>query len=449
MKKIYLLINIMLLGVLSSCFLRYDEPILTETVHVDNLTAYDFNESLKKNGPLTELYLPSVGDVNVLVIPVFFDSYTIEELNNRINIIDKGFNGTIEDNGYYSVKEFYQISSFNKLNFNFDVFKQPYKPLYNSSYYERHSTDGSNLILKETLINLDDKIDYSKYDNDKDGYIDGIWLIYDHKVSYSSGNDLWWAYVTGEEMRTNDNVSSCYYGFAGFDFFNPQFEGNSGPYPHENILIDTHTFIHETGHLLGLDDYYDYDDSRGAINGGTHGLDYMDFNYGDHGPINKLLLGWLNPIIINDECDVVIKPYATSGEVYLVTKTFKGTLYDSYYLIINYTNDLLYNTDPYFDQTGILIYEVNAEKNLDRNNEVTFNGGSYQTGFKYDNSDTSKYFLSLVTSNKVKQIGNEVLNKDVILFTKNETVKLNSQKFSVKINDIDTNNNIKVSVKNI
>ncbi|EJW92655.1 hypothetical protein EVA_19238, partial [gut metagenome] len=41
MKKIFALINILLLGVLSSCFLKYEGEPIEEKVHVDNLTEYD------------------------------------------------------------------------------------------------------------------------------------------------------------------------------------------------------------------------------------------------------------------------------------------------------------------------------------------------------------------------------------------------------------------------
>jgi len=50
--------------------------------------------------------------------------------------------------------------------------------------------------------------------------------------------------------------------------------------------------IHETGHALGLPDYYDYDDKVGP-RGGVGGLDMMDNNWGDHNPFSKWLLGWL------------------------------------------------------------------------------------------------------------------------------------------------------------
>ena len=68
-------------------------------------------------------------------------------------------------------------------------------------------------------------------------------------------------------------------------------------YDPTGIIVDAHTFIHETGHLLGLDDYYDYNDYRGA-KGGLYGADMMDNNIGDHGSVNKLLLGWIEPTVV-------------------------------------------------------------------------------------------------------------------------------------------------------
>jgi len=57
------------------------------------------------------------------------------------------------------------------------------------------------------------------------------------------------------------------------------------------------TIIHETGHALGLADYYDYDDSVGP-RGGMGGLDIMDGVWGDHNAYSKWILGWLHPEVV-------------------------------------------------------------------------------------------------------------------------------------------------------
>ncbi len=65
--------------------------------------------------------------------------------------------------------------------------------------------------------------------------------------------------------------------------------------------------IHETGHLLGLPDYYDYDASNGP-KGGVGGWDMMDSNWGDHNAFSKYLLGWIDPIVISSGTQEIILP---------------------------------------------------------------------------------------------------------------------------------------------
>ena len=44
--------------------------------------------------------------------------------------------------------------------------------------------------------------------------------------------------------------------------------------------LDTHTFVHESGHLLGLNDYYCYDTENTWDPAGV--LDMQSYNVGDH-----------------------------------------------------------------------------------------------------------------------------------------------------------------------
>lgn len=405
MKKFLFILSTLSLFLLTSCrislFFSSNEGINNkEKVEIENGSLYEFKDNLKNNGPLTTNAFPSIGSPKLLVIPISFDA--TKESSSYINDIKVAFSGTSEETGYYSVKEFYKESSYGKLNIEPVVLDEFYKPKFSKSYYEGYNTrldTGSSILLKEALSYYDEKIDYSDYDYDNDGCIDAVWLIYNCSVSFSGDNDFWWAYQTSNLTdELYDNKRAYYYAFAGIDFM---YDKKHVSYDPTNIKIDAHTYIHETGHLMGLDDYYDYDESRGLSDRGTYEADMMDSTFGDHGPISKLLLGWITPTVINADYKSSISSFAKTGEVFLITKDFYGTIYDSYYLLVLYDEYGINALDkPFakdiFGQSGILIYEINAEKNLDSKGNANYNGGSYNTGFKYDNSDTQKKFVRMI-----------------------------------------------------
>ncbi len=359
-----------------------------------------FNDSLSTNGPLTQEGLPSVGKPKVLVIPINLDSRnTATDLLVDIN---KAFNGTEEDTGWESVRSYYKESSYGNLEFDFDVINQWFTPSESAIYYDFYidtdtGNDGSALILEEAVSYYDSKIDFSQYDNDKDGIVDGIWLIYNYPVDYFSSVSIYWAFQSwylGDKKC--DNVDFYFYAFAGTDFM---YE-SSTEYPNEDISIDAHTYIHETGHMMGLDDYYDYDLSTGP-DGGFYSADMMDANIGDHSSVNKLLLGWIDPIVISGKGDIEIEldSFTTSGDAILISNHKLDSIYDEYFLIEFYTEEGLNANDKpiasqYGEVYGIRIIHVDANICYDKNGNMINNSGeSYDTGFLYDNSDTDKLFV--------------------------------------------------------
>lgn len=364
-----------------------------ETFDQENLQ----DKILKEDGAIG---LPSTGDIDVLVIPVQFVGETITQ--NQIDKLKLAFNGTSSDTGWESVKTFYQKSSYGKLNLSFD-FTDIVSLKNNASYYENYSNtrnqneSGSDVILKEALTALDSSIDFSKYDTNGDGCIDAVYIIYSAEVDYTNA-DFFWAYVTYyPNEETYDNVNPYYYMFAGFDFMDESLEATSPTDVVYPISINTMTYIHETGHLLGLDDYYDYYEELGA-NEGLGGADMMDYNIGDHGAYSKIMLGWMDATIVTSTQTVTISSLSTKGDCILVPLNFNNSYFSEYLLIDLYSATGLNELESKMDgsylydgaEYGVRIYHVSSQINKPCDED------DYYSLTNYNNSITDIALIKLV-----------------------------------------------------
>lgn len=318
---------------------------------------------------------PTVGDVNVLVIPVEFSDSTASSKGYTLDALDKAFNGTSTSNNQYpSVKEFYYQSSYGKLNLNFDILDTWFKPSQPSTYYINldKQNDGSDpvtseqYILEEALAKLDGSIDFSNYDLDNNGSIDAIVMINTLDINYDV--DLQWAfrywnlntddsgyYLEHDECFAND------YLWASYQFL---FENESG-YNSKNPN-NTYTFIHEFGHILGSDDYYDtsYTDDGTS---GLRGYDLMDSGFADHNPYTKFNYGWITSsrlITTDSSITVDLKDFSVDGDTIILANNFDPNMgvYQEYYVLMYYTNNGINSNanTGLFEEEGILMYHVNA-----------------------------------------------------------------------------------------
>lgn len=375
----------------------YDESTFDGRSIQDLLKAYEY-----------PLGLLDEGNYNVLVVPVEFKSgnkYTKSQLDK----LEKSFNGTSLDTGWQSVKTYYQISSYNKLNMTFDI-QSPVTLSNTAKYYESYSKDlywddgssstkdGSMLILEEVLKQLESELDLTKYDNDNDGVIDGVYLIYNYDIDYDSDTSFYWAYVSWYEAPedvTFDGLYPYYYLFASYYFTE---EDTENGYEYSGIIrglkINSTTYIHETGHMLSLDDYYDYYPNKGA-NEGIGGSDMMDYNIGDHGSYSKIIMGWVTPQIVTESKEITIKSFEETGDVILIPLKFNNSYMSEYLLIDLYTCTglnklhgdltLLYGTSLY----GVRIYHVSSEVD----DPYT---GDFSSFTKYNNSTTNISLIKLI-----------------------------------------------------
>lgn len=353
--------------------------------------------------------LPSVGNPKILVIPVAFTDYTAD--NNMVSTLEKAFFGTSDDTGWESLNSYYYKSSYGKLNIEGEVLPV-YQTNKSSKYYERKS-DGDYEIIQSALRYYDNVINYADFDSDNDGYIDAIYLVYTCPINYTDSDSMWWAYTYEyftDEVELYDNVEADFYLLAGYDFL---FET---PSSNKKLKLNLETFIHETGHLLGLDDYYDTDLSNGPA-GGLGGGDMMDNNVGDHNAFSKALLGWVNPLIVTNTSTITIEKFSSSGDCVIIAKNFENSLFTEFYIIDFYTPDGLNEMENgncgLFSSKGIRIYHIDATlaSPVDCN--------SIWDIYAYNNSTTDHKLITIVEADGNNDIvsgdeyGNYASNSDL------------------------------------
>lgn len=123
-------------------------------------------------------------------------------------------------------------------------------------------TGDARGLVREAVRKTDDEIDYSKYDNNGDGYVDGVIIVHQGSGQEVTGDptDIWSHRSAIDPYETDDGVRVSSYSIQ----------------PETTETIDGATrnsigvFAHETGHLLGMTDLYDRDYSSSGI--GAWGL---------------------------------------------------------------------------------------------------------------------------------------------------------------------------------
>lgn len=263
-----------------------------------------------------------------------------------------------------------------------------------NSHYELEINDTSKLIY--------DVGDYFYYSQ-----------IYVSLNEYDVDNNL----IAGFELNPEADIESpnlCTYGRASYDFM----------YQKGEDRIDAHTFIHETGHLLGLNDYYDYSNTRSPL-----GLyDMQDCNVGDHNVWTKTALGWIDPIIIdtseNIPAKVHLNPRENGGAIF-ITNDYSGSVFDEYLVLELYTPNGLNELDStiaynsYYgrmpQESGVKLYHVDARliDNVQGGRQVYYDSSSLAEGipdhyvtigasntYSYDRNYTVELFeqIELVSS---------------------------------------------------
>lgn len=360
---------------------------------------------------------PSIGDVNLLVIPVHLpgdNTYYTEEIRQDIQ---KAFFGKKDDRlGFKSVSEYYYESSYGQLNFQGTVTNWFDVAEYTSIKNVNQITDGNDgTIVTEILqkavywAEVVEGIDLTQFDYDKDGSIDGIWLVYDHldyQTEYElnvknnpnfdgSYNSAFWNY-TGWDWLTIPNIekpTTSAFTWASFSMMYTSYAKRDLygfiEFDTKNTKLDSHVYIHETGHLLGLDDYYANDDGEYHPVGKST---MMDQNVCDLDSYSKMLLGWVTPYVVYGTSEILI-PRATSSKhgVIVIPSNYEeiSNLVEQY-ILKDKLNEFIYEFNPFSEYLMIDLYTPDGLNEQDTKGQIIYgrNASINNTGVRIYHVDS-------------------------------------------------------------
>ena len=376
-------------------------------------------------------FMPSTGDVKILVVPVLIPGYSTIDIDNNgtddknavHDDIEELFFGDPEKNDrlkFGSVKSFYEESSYGKLNITGEVmdwFNVSSELGYTSA--TQISSDVTTEIMGKAVekYRSTQSDGMQSFDTDDDGFIDAVWLVYSAPNYTNGGPNLddynYWAYTSWANQDSDGNLESPVanvYGWASYDFM---YEG------YETSAIDSHTFNHETGHFLGLQDYYSTDGNAAYSPLGK--VDMMDNNIIDHNSYSKMLLGWTKPYLVYGSGEIDLKSMQNENAFIVIQSddaevTNEFNPFSEYILIELYTNEGLNEIDSYdkYEQVlapqgkGVRIYHINKSLYTitadDRNQIYTIN--------PYDGEKLNDGLVVPITNSRDADVYNNVFGLD-------------------------------------
>lgn len=298
---------------------------------------------------------PTTGDRKLVCLLIGFKdkafTKTQGEFNDLFNQVGYSVGGATG-----SVKDYYLENSYNQFNLTVDV-AGPYTAVDSMKYYGANS-GGFDIRPRELVaeaVNLaDPDVDFSLYDNDNDGWVDGVYVIYaGYGEEAGGGDDAIWAHAW--QMQTAllmDGVYLQRYSCSA------ELRGNTG-----TNITRIGVICHEFGHVLGAPDYYDTDYSDGGQFSGTGQWDMMaggSWNNGGATPAHhngftkSVIYGWADLTTLESPSSVTLHNAAeNNNSFYRINTATDG----EYFFVENREKHLF---DAYIPGSGMIIYHVHS-----------------------------------------------------------------------------------------
>ena len=371
-KKILLLSTIATLFTLTSCQGIFPSKEIIFSPNESNAEIYEgyykpkelrlnYQDVNKTTSWVTSL---STGEQNLLIVPVQLSDGPVwtEAMLTRLH--NAFFGSDIAP--YYSVKEYFQTSSYGNLNIGGTIL-DPVTLNYTVAGLNAYSESASEIVASAFNNSNISVPNESQFDLNNDHLYDNTIFIYSNDFTYD-GSGAYWAWCTNTVSYGSRNYNVNSYMWASYSFMDTAYDDYFGEEIAMNNPIkycETHTYIHEAGHLLGLDDYYNYDNDGWEP---STAYDMQANNIGDHNIFSKLALGWVKPYVVTSDCVITLRSSAIYPDCILIKNKWNGSAFDEYLLIEYYTPDILndfdsqhsYGSITMMKERGLRVYHVDA-----------------------------------------------------------------------------------------
>ncbi|MBR5683579.1 MAG: hypothetical protein IKW96_09975 [Ruminococcus sp.] len=342
-------------------------------------------------------FMPSQGSGRMLIIYADFSDCKFSYYPDTDKIEEAAFGPENPYSSQYpweSVSAFFSRASKGAL----DLSGRAY--YYNCPYPvgNYNGVKGQKALLTEACKALDSTIDFHDFDGNDDGYIDTVTVI----VPGQASKDTWWP---ASVQFANDK-----YVYDGLKIGH-MITGNCQIKSNSDSRDFVSTLTHESGHCMGLPDYYRYDKSSDADGlHGQAGSELMDDTGGDLSCVSKLHLGWYR----TDQVQVYDASAGTQSFTLHNAQTSKGNTviipygkldnrYHSEYMMIEYTTKDANNSSPPWYVAmgeGIRIYHVEA----DLYNNGWWTSFRYSSGSEFTDNYEGRRFIRLIDDEKSDNI---------------------------------------------
>lgn len=310
---------------------------------------------------------PSTNSPKALVILVSFPDKWFSITNPR-DYFSRMLNeeGFSDNRATGSARDFFVANSNGMFTPDFDVYG-PVTMKNQMRYYGANDAYGLDMhpeeMVIEALQGLDDRVDFSQYDNDGDGQIDNVYIYY---AGYGEADSSISSTIWPHSADILDyELEEDYY----FDGKLLNRYGMSNEVEYSTKKVDgIGTFVHEFSHVLGLPDLYATSYTLAFTPGEYSTLDFASYNNGGRTPANysifeRYCLGWATPRMMTTSGTYTLAPVQDSNDG-IIIPTEKA---NEFFILENRQQK---DYDTYIPGHGMLVWHIEFDQDIWDNNIV-------------------------------------------------------------------------------